>query len=327
MKRCPRGSRRNKVSGNCEPNLPSKPRGRCPKGSRRSKVSGNCEPRESLKKTPISQDKSSEFNAIIRTSLLPVLHDLFHGYKKTDDFLQPTSHLYSELNQSPFELLEDGFTRIYRIGVFDDNEYQVVLQINKNSFALLIVPLSNFENTSRTTNISCSPDRKNKMYIYGIKANGDGPKVSGNVLNQTIMLICKEMCIPQLYISDSAGVKCFWDDRIEIQHFSLLRVMIGKPTFYSSLPGHFFDPEEATKEITMLQKSTDEEDKAYIRHYLTFQPPKGQDDCNRLNHIISKGMDLLGPNPAIFKFVATPYIHTGGRKTRRKRNNKYTRTK
>jgi len=71
------------------------------------------------------------------------------------------------------------------------------------------------------------------MYIYGVKANGEGPKISGNVFNKAALDICREMHIPQLFISDSAGIPCYWNENIELKHFSVLRVMVGKPTFMS----------------------------------------------------------------------------------------------
>jgi hypothetical protein len=40
MPRCPKGTRRNKKSGNCEPKKAST---RCPKGTRRNKKTGDCE--------------------------------------------------------------------------------------------------------------------------------------------------------------------------------------------------------------------------------------------------------------------------------------------
>jgi hypothetical protein len=272
------------------------------------------------------EDHTTEYNEIIHTKLLPVIRELFKDEFNPTSFIGPTQHLNEKLKQiKPFVQLEEGFTSVYKIADFN-RDYQVVLCINPTSFQLLIVPLANYNNTPTTTNISCSADRSKKMYIYGIKANGEGPKVSGNALNRSIMDICKAMRIPQLYISDSAGIRCHWNPRIEIQHFSLIRVIIGKPTFYSSLPGHFYNEDGAMSEIAMLQDAIPEEDKAYIRHYLQFTPTAPGDDCTRINAIIAKGMEL---NPVeIFRFVATPYVPTGGRrrkKTRRvRRKRKYT---
>ncbi len=48
VKRCPRGSRRNKKTGNCDPVNKSSAKNvtmkRCPRGSRRNKKTGNCDP-------------------------------------------------------------------------------------------------------------------------------------------------------------------------------------------------------------------------------------------------------------------------------------------
>lgn len=268
-------------------------------------------------------DRSGEFTEIIQR-FLPIIGELFRDFVP-GSFTHPTEHLDKKLRESnQLIALEQGFNSFYRIDVFDPG-YQVVLQVNKNSFAILIVPLDNFENTNTTTNISFSPDRSKQMYIYGIKANGEGPKISGNTLNLSSIAICNAMHIPELYISDSAGIRCHWNPSMEVQHFSLLRVMIGKPTFYSSLPGHFFNVDAAMSEIAMLQREISEDDKAYIRYYLDLSRTSG--DCNRINDIIAKGMSLLKNPIEIFRFVATPYIPTGGRrkKTRRsRRKKKYT---
>jgi hypothetical protein len=280
-----------------------------------------------------SDDRSGEFTEIIDT-FLPIIHGLFRDFKP-GSFLHPTEHLDKKLRENPEPLrplFKNDFNSVYLIGLFRGIEYQVVLHLNINSFSILIVPQTNFDNTSTTTNISCSPYRKigMEMYTYGIKANGEGPKVSGNTLNRATMAICAAMHIPQLYISDSAGIRCHWDTRIEIQHFSLIRVIVGKPTFYSSLPGNFVNVDAAMDEIAMLQANTSDEDKAYIEEYLKM-PFTSSGDCTRINKIVERGMTLLESQNRpieIFRFIATPYRPTGGRrrkKTRRlRRKKKYT---
>lgn len=283
--------------------------------------------RSRSQKTPISHadpdsesDKSSIFIQIISQKLLPLINELFQDYiDEPDNFLKPTNHLCTKLLNTNLEKLEEGYNTVYRIDIIPDTNYQIILTINKNSFSLLIVSIDNFENTPEINNISVSPQRDIKMYIYGVKANGIGPKIKGNVLNSTAFEICKAMHIPELYISDSAGVKCYWDERIELEHFSILRVMVGKPTFYESLNGHFFNVEKAMEEKERIQTSITEEEKQYILYYLScLQNNKKidseKDNCNKINEIIKRGLLLLPEKPEIFRYVATPYNRSGGSK-------------
>lgn len=61
MPRCPKGTRRNKKSGNCEPKKTST---RCPKGTRRNKKTGDCEEKTS------SGPKGKKGNTLITTDNL-----------------------------------------------------------------------------------------------------------------------------------------------------------------------------------------------------------------------------------------------------------------
>ena len=44
LKRCPKGTRRNKITGNCDPYQPALVRKKCPNKTRRNKITGNCDP-------------------------------------------------------------------------------------------------------------------------------------------------------------------------------------------------------------------------------------------------------------------------------------------
>ena len=129
------------------------------------------------------------------------------------------------------------------------------------------------------------------------------------------------MHITQLYISDNASIKCYWDETIELQHFSILRVMVGKPIFYASLPGHFYEEEKVKEEIKKIQESINTEEREYILHYLTsltnkFKISEG-DDCKKIKKIIEKGKLVLGAKPEIFRYIATPYIDISGVKKKK----------
>lgn len=164
-----------------------------------------------------------------------------------------------------------------------------------------------------------------KVCIFnGVKANGKGPKISGNVFNKAALDICREMHIPQLFISDSAGIPCYWNENIELKHFSVLRVMVGKPTFYESMAGHFLNPEAAAKEKEAIHAAVSEEERTIIKDYLNSlknpKDPSKSGICDQINEIINKvAKDESGNNKklAIYDYVATPYRAKEGGKRRR----------
>jgi len=252
-----------------------------------------------------------DFTTAITERLLPSIKDIFRRFVATSVFF-PTEHLYVELQRNPrqLELLENGFNTTYRIAHLN-SDYHLLFIVNRNSFSVIVAPSDSIDNTPTTTNLSVSPNRQLNMYMYGVKANGHGPKISGNALNSAAMMICHEMRIPELYISDAAGVACYWNEQIELHHFSILRVIAGKPTFYESMPGHFLDADKAREEKQRLSNSISSEDKAFVNRYLESLAKKHLpllgDSCGAINTIIQKGLSLLGSHPAIFKYVATPY--------------------
>ena len=290
-------------------------------------------------------DKSDQFNQIMNERLLPMIERMFSDFL-AKDFLEPTRHLDNkfkeqfgesvECNEVPesekktkggIEVLGSDFNSYYKIADIGE-DYMVIIKLNQNCFSLSIVPQDDYEhNTSETNYIAFSPERKKSMYIYGVKANGEGPKISGNAFNKAALDICRQMHIPQLFISDSAGIPCYWNENIELKHFSVLRVMVGKPTFYESMKGHFLNPEAAAKEKEAIYAAITEEERTIINDYLNSlknpKDPSKSGICDQINEIINKvAKDESGNNKKleIYDYVATPYQATeGGRRKGTKR--------
>jgi len=264
---------------------------------------------------------------LVETTLIPILSDIFRGFVADPaDYKKPTSHLYTELStRGVFTVLDSGYTTTYKVTDIPDSDYQLVLDINRFTFALRIVPQAKFENTARTNYISFSRDDRIGMYVYGVKANGEGPPVSGTSLNKMMMMVCKAMRIPNVYISDSAGIRCHWNKDIELEHFSILRVMAGKPTFYESLKGHFWDVAKAQEEKRLLQGLLEPGEKALIERYLASLTNTSIEagDCEKVKAIVTKGYEALkairGGKPELFRYVATPCENGGSRSTRKRR--------
>jgi hypothetical protein len=269
---------------------------------------------------------SELFIMILRNKLLPVIDTVFKKYNDDDDpnnFLKPTNHLDTVLKnfKHGLSVLQYGFNTIYKISDFVDSGYQIIMQINATTFTISIVPFDNIQNNVTNNYFGFSPERSKKMYIYSVKANGKGPKIKGNVLNQAVFFICKSMHIPQLYISDSASVQCYWNTYISLPHFSILRVMVGKPMFYEALTGHFYNQCRALKEKQLIQESITSEEREYISRYLEDLKEKKREhtissndyncSCDVLNRIIHKGLSVIDIHTAeLFKYVATPYSHS-----------------
>lgn len=285
--------------------------------------------------SPPKVDFTQEFNTM-KDAFLQILRDIFTTYEPDSNYLRPTQHLNRVLKQG-FYMDDDGdvcsyglkmvggnsHNTIYKLGQFSEQDYLVVMVINDNGFTIQFVPSNNIENTPTTTNISVSSNLKRKMYTYGIKANGLGPRVRGGDLNKATEEICNHMHIPQLFISDEAGISCYWDNSVELEHFSVLRVIAGNGTFYeSSFRGHFYDEQAAMEDKEKIKFAISKSETAYVLHYLNSikkkTAPRQGDNCQIINRIIRKAYRALDSSEAIFHYVAEPYRPTDGRLKLRK---------
>jgi hypothetical protein len=274
--------------------------------------------------------------SIVNDTLIDKIRKTFSDFSfDPNDYEKPMRHLNNKLieNCLPFERKSEmgSYKNLYKIKNIDEN-YGLYLEINPFGLSISILDLKTNDNNENTNYISMYRETKKRMYMYSIKTNGKGPTVSGNTFNQIMFNVCKEMYITQVFISDSASVKCYWDNSIDINHFSLMRVIIGKPTFYSSIPGNFANPEAALNEIKILQEGITNEEKQFILDYLEKKPQINNSSCNDLNKIIQKASNLLSSYPEIYKYIATPYVpNIGGRKKikkyKSKKNKKYKKRK
>jgi hypothetical protein len=64
MPRCPKGTRKNKKTGECESVTATTKKPRCPKGTRRNKKTGDC---EQIKSTSSRVSKSSSSSSSVKT--------------------------------------------------------------------------------------------------------------------------------------------------------------------------------------------------------------------------------------------------------------------
>jgi len=256
--------------------------------------------------------------------LFPLLDRIFTNYVvPAANPFDPTNVLLQYLlrtSTSGLECIEHGFNSVFLVATIMDNFF-VLLKLNTTCLTLFISD-ETMDSSENSTYIGLSPDRKRQMYVYGVKSGSIGPRISGNILNRLMIEICKRMHIESVFISDGAGVGCYCDSNTEIQHFSVLRVLLGKPTFYSSLPGNFEDPIKAHYEIKLLQNSISKHEKMILVEYMskmTSQLTCTLDLCAQVNGIISRLLLLLSPHPAFFNYIVKPMeMTTSGGRPRRK---------
>jgi hypothetical protein len=301
-------------------------------------------------------DKDKEkFESIVNDILLPFIEKQFEDFiVETDRPFKPTEHFLrkmrfihdkdKDLPRGIRLLLIAGGSYHYRLGDLfekEGKEYMLAISLTAKSFQLGF--FSGDHSTDIVLNsIGFSDSKRRQMYIYGIKANhDDGPRIQGRVFNKATFDICKAMRVTRLFISDHAGIGCYWDNDIELEHFSILRAIIGEPTYYENefKDGHFYEPEKAVLEKKLLQetKKITSDEREFVREYfksLKHQSDKvgNTDGCKELNRIIKKAIDILGgtlDDIAITKYVVMPFklskfedANGGDKKNKRKSRRK-----
>ena len=233
----------------------------------------------------------------------------------------PTEYLYKNVAKLGLTEIKKGpMETTYDIGQIE-GDFHIYVTLSNTAFQVQIIDITVKEeqrDAKKMNNFGFSPNSAKNMYIYGVKANGEGPKIPGKELNNIAFDICQLMHIPELFISDSAGVQCHYDKRIDLDHFSILRVMAGKKsgekgyvegpgdTFYESLRGHFLNPDAVAKEKQTIYDAISAEERKLIREYLdSLDKPEDSsksDICNQFNDIIKK----VNPKE-IFSYISIPY--------------------
>lgn len=259
----------------------------------------------------MSIDVSNNFILYVKTFI-----DYIKSYKYSDN---PTSDLF-DLNLSiryPI-LVNESRHKIYNLGELIKDIY-LGLELYKTSLSLIFVDKDGIQ--LNRNNVSFSWDRSKKMYVYGIKTNDMGAFVNGRTLNLYCMLIAKTMHITEIYVGDSAGVKCSWNTNIEIEHFTIARIIAGKQGYYeSALIGHYLDKNNAElAKQYLIENSSDVEKclcKLFVKNidtctYAEILEMSDTDKCERVKNIISKYEHIIKIkfNSSLFKYIATPQLY------------------
>lgn len=207
-------------------------------------------------------------------------------------------------------------------------------------------------NDRDTNNVSITWDRHKKQHIYGVKMSQKYPYIRGSMANRFAFQLVQACRIPRLVISDSAYVSCLFSKNIstdtpviDIENFSIARILNGKSGFYHTAGVRYMEPELAERAIEFLQteycKSLSPFQKEILEQFDTCMKlgtchTIEQSNCKILNQIIENARKVLSSHgfaptgsdenskaTVLDKLVYTyqPEQRGGGKKRRKKTRN------
>ena len=124
--------------------------------------------------------------------------------------------------------------------------------------------------------------------------NCSSSSMTGESAVRAIMKIAQIMNIHQLFVSDASTVRCAYDPSIEIEHYSLLRLISGSPAYYERFGGHYVKPDEVAKSIALVIARLEPSEIAACKEYMAFVRTglgSGRGPC--LNSILQKAVGIL----------------------------------
>ena len=225
------------------------------------------------------------------------------------------------------------------------------ININFRKYPFGSTGVLNDEETQKVNgnNLGFSWSVERDMYIGGIKANDNYYYIKGNEQIKLLKELCIACKLNKLFIDDAAQVYCNFgrdtiyppksgESVIEIENFSIARILNGKDGFYEgALSGHYNEPEKAEKAKQFLRdvffKTLSPEEQQILRDFIKCAkepcPQLPSSNCNILKSIINKAktnliengfVNKLGGN-VLFDYIAV-FDQKGGRKTKTNRKSK-----
>ena len=174
-----------------------------------------------------------------------------------------------------------------------------ILQVTRRSLSL------KFFNTSKdddigNNNIGFSWQDSRNMYIGGIKTNEKNYTFSGTFGLEMMKNIMISLKMKSFFIDDAAHVSCPWDDKIDIEYFSIARIIAGKDGFYERLKNHerlsgnFTYPEKAeqAKEFLRDPEKISQEEIDLCKRFADRKEGTSS-ECNKINEIIKESIKKL----------------------------------
>jgi hypothetical protein len=228
-----------------------------------------------------------------------------------------------------------GHKKLFKLLSLNSPNDFFILQVNKRSLSLKFFNTVNDDDIGNN-NIGFSWQPSRNMYIGGIKTdqtNVESDKIiytfSGTFGLEMMKNIMISLKMKSFFIDDAAHVFCPWDNKIDIENFSIARIIAGKDGFYERLPGHFTYPEKAEQAKIFLRspKNTSQQDIDLCKRFVERKEGTSS-ECNKINRIIKESIKKLRENDFISdkgQIVLFEYIvinptmgNTGGKKKSRK---------
>ncbi len=212
-----------------------------------------------------------------------------------------------ETNPGPTQYL---FTkRLHGYEIFQRNRASVIykiarvsggficLEVHQHSLSLTFMQSNGHAINLNNVGFSWHPLRN--MYILGVKMNcrrSSSSSMTGESAVRAIMKIAQIMKIRQLFVSDASTVRYAYDPSIEIEHYSLLRLISGSTGYYERFGGHYVKPDETAKSIALVIARLEPSEIAACKEYMAFVRTgsgSGSGSGLCLNGILQKAVGIL----------------------------------
>lgn len=299
----------------------------------------------------LSSDSQKIFNLKILDEKLSKSDEHIFTQQDSKEFIlenHPTAIEFASFGIEPDEIYDTLYPSLPEFHLQDKGLTQIILvfEVTKVGFSIMFYSYNKATNKAKRinlNNIGISWSEKRNMYIGGIKTNDEGYSITGKVGLMGMSELCKACKLTKLFIDDAAWVNCnFLQNHtgkpIEIDHFSLVRIMNGSKGYYeSNLPGNYTDPELAEKAKKFLLEdfvpSLSEEEKKVLKDFVKCSKQECLDipssNCTILNSIVSKAIIELKKNGFVnkdgvvilFHYIAI-FSSKGGKQNKKRRSKK-----
>lgn len=202
---------------------------------------------------------------------------------------------------------------MFYTGALEPGRYGLQVQFYKKSIECHFAQFDHTNtwrrNHSDTNNISMSWDSKKGLYKYGVKMSNKYPYIRGSIANRLAFQLAQSCRVRRLMISDSAYVPCLFSKNIspdipviDIDNFSIARILNGKRGFYHTSGVTYMEPEAAQRAIEFLRseytRSLSDTQKEILREFATCMKNKTchtieQSNCYALRTIIEEAREAL----------------------------------
>lgn len=244
---------------------------------------------------------------------------LFNNIRSNTYFESKYMHLYGNPNPTTKKF------NLYTLsGPEDEEQKYVVFEVNRSGIGIyfkqydpVMYPgLEEFVDDGiedlNSNNIGLSWDNVDKWYIYGVKTNDKGVFIPGNLAQKYAFEIAKACKLQKFFIHDAAVVNCKFgvseekdiQDKNDIEHFSLARILNGKPGFYEYPPiVNYYELQRAQAaklHLSEYYKKLDDREKKILKDFVNCAKIYCSDipitQCAELNKILKTAHEDLIAN-------------------------------